>query len=465
MRARFRRWRHSAQRPFRPVRSRLTLLATTLVTLALAIAAVILTVALHEILLGQADAATRARATQIADIVRSDGIDGVEPELLAPTRNVDIIQIVDAQGRIRLSNQHPTGTPLGSPVAAGDQRVIDGAHTSPGGTEYRATLIGLATARDGALTVEVGASERVINWLVLVVALMCCIVFPVIVVGIAWLTYMLVGRALGPVEAIRQQVHDISGGTVDGRVPVPSTEDEIATLAQTMNGMLDRVEAARRQQVRFVNDASHELNSPLTTVVGLLDLAQHTRRPVDLSTVDTVLLPEAQRLQQMVADLVLLARVDEGGLQLHREPVDLDAVVSDEVNRVEALTGMSVEATVGVARVDGDHDKIVRAVRNVADNAVRHTRDRLAITMSVDDNRQVVRIDVADNGSGVPDQDKERVRERFVRLDSARQRSSGGSGLGLAIVDEIMRAHGGRLVIGDAPGGGTVVSLIFPLLP
>ncbi len=449
----------------RPVRNRLTLLATALVTVALAIAAVVLVLAIHHVLLHVADTSTAARAKAIADVVRDDGIEGVESSLLMPTRNVDIVQVIDEQGHVQVTNGPAGSRPLSTPVAPGSQEVIDGGRPTPSSPEYRATVVGIATQNDGTVTIVVGASEREINWLVLVVGLMCCIVFPLIVIGMAVLTYYFVGRALEPVEQIRRQVDDISGGELDRRVPVPATGDEIATLATTMNAMLDRIDAARTQQMRFVNDASHELNAPLTTLVGLLDLASSKKQVIDTETVDTVMMPEALRLQGMVADLLLLARADEHGVPLRVSDVDLDEIVSAEVTRLEALGSHHIGAHIVAARVRGDREKLARALRNIADNAARHTRDRLDFEMSVSDDRTRVTVTVADNGAGIPDVDKPRVLQRFVRLDTTRNRSSGGSGLGLAIVEEIIRAHHGQVVITDTPGGGATIGFTLPMTP
>lgn len=465
MRFPVRQWLTSIRRRTQPVRVRLTLLATTLVTVALTIAAVILVVVIHQVLLHVADVATASRAHQISDALGTEGVAGLDTALLTPTRNVDLVQVIDAQHRVRATSSATVTMPLAQPVAPGRQVTLDGVITVPGGPEYRATSLGVDSARDGPLTIVVGAAERPIDWLVLVVGIMCCIVFPLIVIGMALLTYYSMGRALQPVEGIRRQVDDISGGDLDQRVPVPGTGDEIAELATTMNAMLDRIDTARTQQMRFVNDASHELNSPLTTLVGLLDLAAATRQPIDPDTIDTVMMPEAVRLQTMVADLLLLARADEKGVPLRLTDVDLDEIVSAEVTRLEALGRLHITAEIVAVRVRGDGDKIARALRNIADNAARHTRDRLDFTMVLSEDGTMVTVTIADNGPGVSDVDKDRVRQRFVRLDTARERASGGSGLGLAIVEEIVRAHQGDLVITDTPDGGATVGLRLPVHP
>lgn len=446
----------------RPVRVRLTLLATALVSLALAVAAIILVLLIHQVLMRSAERETAARAHEIAGVVAEEGVTGLDGTALSLNGNVDIVQIVDASGHIRATSSDSSTAALAPGVPVGTESVVDGATTVPSGPEYRATVLGVSTP-DGPMSIEVGVLERPIDWLVLIVGLMCCIVFPVIVIGMAVLTHYFVGRALAPVENVRRQVDQITGEGLHHRIPVPPTGDEIATLATTMNKMLDRIDTARTQQMRFVNDASHELNSPLTTLIGLLDLARVTGRPVTPDTVDAVMLPEAHRLQSMVADLLLLARADESGVPLRISDVDLDEVVSDEVARLEALGHDRIEVRIVAVRVRGDAEKLSRALRNIADNAARHTRDRLTFTMELSETGDEVSVTVADDGPGIADADKSRVVERFVRLDTARERMRGGSGLGLAIVAEIVRAHQGRVLIADAPGGGATIGFILPV--
>lgn len=438
------------------------MLATTLVTAALAFAAVVLVLAIHQVLLHSADIATGSRAHQIADVVAHDGVTGVDAALLSPTRNVDIVQIVDSDGHVRVTSRKDITSPVGRGVPVGTSVIVDGAKTSSDGPEYRATLLGVETP-DGPVTIEVGALERPIDWLVLIVGLMCCIVFPIIVIGMALLTHYFVGRALKPVDEIRRQVDEISGGDLHQRVPVPSTGDEIATLATTMNEMLDRIDTARTRQMQFVNNASHELNSPLTTLVGLLDLSSNTGQHIDPETIDTVMMPEALRLQSLVSDLLLLARADESGIPLRPTDVDLDEIVSAEVARLETLSGHRIDARIIAVRVHGDAEKLSRALRNIADNAVRHTRDNVTLAMDLVDDGHRVAISVADSGAGIPDGDKDRVLERFVRLDTSRERGRGGSGLGLAIVSEIVRAHGGEVTVTDTPGGGATIGFVLPV--
>lgn len=445
---------------FRSVRARTTLLATGLVTLALAVAAIAMLLSVKYLLSQDVDTATATRATQVATALENTPAGELDRALLLSSPEVGVVQVIDADGRIVVTNEARYSTPLTSPLPPGRSSVIDGAHADAGDDEYRVTAMGVRTP-EGALTVAAGAAEGPLNRLIAIVAIASCILFPLIVIGMAILTYQLTGRALGPVRNIRAEVDEISGGDLSRRVLVPDSADEIAELAITMNRMLERLETARQRQLQFVNDASHELNSPLTTLVGLLDLAHTTQTPIDAQTAGTVMLPDALRLQKMVADMLLLARTDDGGLPLTRTEVDLDDIVAAEASRLRALTDLRITARIEPARVDADHDKIVRALRNLADNAVRHARDTVSLTMSVDPGS--VTVLVGDDGEGIDDSDKDHVFDRFVRLDDARSRSAGGSGLGLAIVAEIVLAHTGTVLITDGDDGGAVVGFTLPL--
>lgn len=442
---------------------RLTLVATGLVMIALAIAAVVMVEALHHVLLRNADAETSARAEQIAGSIRTErGPAGIDQSQLATSKNVAAIQITDASGAIRVTNNPMYSRPLAPPLEAGHRLTVHGARATDTDQEFQATALGVGTA-NGTFTVQVGAEEAPINATVAALGVLCSIVFPFIVIGMAILTYVFVGRALRPVDDIRVRVEEITGGDLDQQVPVPATADEIAALARTMNEMLHRIALSRQRQLQFVNDASHELNSPLTTIVGLLDLSSTTCQPIDADTVDSVLLPDALRLQRMVADLLILARADESGIPLRVDDVDLDEIVNTEAVRLDAVTTHTVDVSLKATRVSGDADKLARALRNVVDNAMRYAVSRIAIRMDVDDDRHTVSVTVSDDGPGIPDGEKSRVTDRFVRLDTSRQRGSGGSGLGLSIVTEIVRAHGGVVVIEDSDHGGASVGFRLPL--
>jgi signal transduction histidine kinase len=245
------------------------------------------------------------------------------------------------------------------------------------------------------------------------------------------------------------------------RVPVPTHRDEIFNLATTMNAMLTRIESGHAAQRRFVADASHELRSPLTTVISALEVGVAHPELLDDRLVAGTLLPEAHRMQALVDDLLLLARADEQGLDLQRADTDLDDLAAAEVARLQRDTALDVRADLAPTRLAGDPNALSQVLRNLFDNAARHALSRVEVTVRPEHGQACLA--VADDGPGIPPADRARVFDRFVRLDTDRARSSGGTGLGLAIVDEIVAAHGGNVRITDRNGCGAVVVVQLPL--
>ncbi|MET9199288.1 HAMP domain-containing sensor histidine kinase [Gordonia sp. NPDC003585] len=454
------------------VRTRLTIVGAGLLTVALAIAGAVVLLVLYRALTSSADAATSTRVAEVAEAVSAAA--GIEPALMSHTESIDVVQVIDSTGAVvAASSGDRHEEALVAPLTAGERRTeVDAAF--PGSpTEYRVTVQGVATPDGRTLTIVAGAAEGPIHATVWTVFAVLSVVFPIIMVAAVVATNQLVGRTLRPVESIRAEVADISRSGQARRVHVPSTEDEIATLATTMNEMLDALAFAREQQLRFVGDSSHELRSPLVTILGLLELSRRTGEPIDANTVSTLLLPEAFRLRDLVDDMLLLARADEHGLTPDIEEVDLDDLVNDEVARLDLTTDLTITATIVPARLLGDRNQLARVLRNLCDNAARHARTSVDLTMTSDP--QVATVAVTDDGPGIPDADRSHVFDRFVRLDPTRSRSAGGTGeggtgaggtgLGLSIVDEIVRAHRGTVTVADSDGGGATMMVSLPKPP
>ena len=281
---------------------------------------------------------------------------------------------------------------------------------------------------------------------------------------VALTTWKLVGRALAPMDAIRAEVDEISANEMHRRVPAPGGTDEVARLASTMNRMLERLEIAQRRQQQFVSDASHELRSPVASIREQAEVA--LAHPERVTTADLAehVLAEDLRVQRLVEDLLLLARADEQTLRLKRRPVDLDDLVFEVAQRLRAGSTLRIDTTdVSAARVLGDAPGLRRVVANLAENAQRHARTRVAFSLVATDHTVVLAVD--DDGAGIPSEDRARVFERFVRLDDARARDLGGSGLGLAIVAQVVGAHGGSVAIVDGARGGTRVEVRLEAAP
>ncbi|HEV8298513.1 MAG TPA: ATP-binding protein [Acidimicrobiales bacterium] len=281
---------------------------------------------------------------------------------------------------------------------------------------------------------------------------------PLLIAALGVVTWLLVGRALRPVAAITSEVEEITHTTMHRRVPEPGSRDEIGRLARTMNEMLDRLENASERQRAFVSDASHELRTPVTSVQTALEVGI---RSGDLERAARSALEANRRLQTVVTDLLDLARLDDTTAPAPKATtVDLEEVVLEEV----AANGDPRIDTANVlgGRVSGNRDQLARLVRNLIDNATRHARERIAISVAADEGAGRVELAVTDDGPGIPAHERGRVFERFVRLDEDRGRSGGGSGLGLAIVRRIAEQHGGMVAATDAPGRGACLVVQLP---
>ncbi|MFI5931758.1 ATP-binding protein [Actinoplanes sp. NPDC051494] len=283
---------------------------------------------------------------------------------------------------------------------------------------------------------------------------------PLLVLLVGGTTWVLVSRALAPVERIRREVEEITGDRLDRRVPEPASRDEIGRLARTMNQMLTRLQDSRDRQREFVADASHELRSPVASIRQVAEVARaHPAALPDGELAETVL-EESGRLQRLVEQLLLLTRADDGGAARVHQDVDVDDLAFAEARRV-ARTGLVVDtAGVGAGRARGDAASLGQVVRNLADNAARHAVAAMAVGVRAADGW--VELTVDDDGPGIAEDQRERVFERFVRLDEARARDAGGSGLGLAIVREIVTAHAGTVAVSRSALGGARFTVRIP---
>ncbi|KRV49508.1 histidine kinase [Wenjunlia vitaminophila] len=288
---------------------------------------------------------------------------------------------------------------------------------------------------------------------------------PVLLVVVAAVTWLVTGRSLRPVEAIRAEMAEIRASDLSRRVPEPRSRDEVARLARTTNETLAALEDAVERQRRFVADASHELRSPIASLRTQLEVATAHPR---LLVVDDVL-ADVVRLQGLASDLLLLARLDAGE-RPGGTRVDLAAMVREELAQRHRTDRVPVVeypeeppggwAATGGVEVVGSRGQLARVLANLLDNAQRHAASEVGVTLRRDG--RWVALQVADDGPGVPEDQRERVFERFVRLDDARSRDDGGAGLGLAIARDVAVRHGGSLSVRRAPSGGALFELLLP---
>jgi signal transduction histidine kinase len=274
--------------------------------------------------------------------------------------------------------------------------------------------------------------------------------------------YWVAGTALRPVESMRRRAAEISASGPEERLPLPEAKDELRRLGETLNEMLGRLEAALERERRFVDDASHELRTPLTLHKTELELAlRYGRSELELRAAIASAGEEIDRLIQLAEDLLVVARSDKGQLAVTRERVQVGELLSTVGDRFRARVEQSnrplvVDGADGAVR--GDRIRLEQALTSMVDNALRYGEGEVRLWSRR--NGGTVELHVSDAGPGFPPEFIERAFERFSRADAARAR--GGTGLGLAIVETIARAHGGRGVAANAPGGGADVWIEVP---
>jgi signal transduction histidine kinase len=296
---------------------------------------------------------------------------------------------------------------------------------------------------------DVEQSQRVLRMTLL-------LAYTPLVVVMAMIAWRVIGSTLKPVETLRSGAARISGSDQNERLAVPESADEIRALALTLNDMLDRLAAARGRQRAFVADAAHELRSPLTSMRTQLEVAQHLGEGGDL-TAD--LLADVARLSTLVEDLLLLARAgsDTNDLPV-RESIDVRALMAASAERyagarvpVSVADGSAVYANV-------NSDELRRVLANLVDNAVRYADSNVVLSVRAERGGSV--LSVVDDGPGIPPEERDRVFERFARLDEARDRDAGGTGLGLPIVRELLRRSDGSISLQDNPSGPGLAAVV-----
>ncbi len=373
------------------------------------------------------------------------------PPTAEPTRDSDSDDLGDVVWQIfssdhqLLASSQPLPTNL--PIDDDTQRLkLSGSHHS------FLVVSKKVTGHEGSYYIVVALSREPITDALDALVLPLSIGIPTLIFVVALTTWLVVGKALKPVESIRREVAQISDHDLDRRVPQPDTGDEVSRLAATMNQMLDRLEKAQQRQRQFVADASHELRSPLASIKQYVEVAKLHPDAVPPGELVDAVLEESTRMQALITQLLMLARLDDGELGLKLVDVDLDDLAFEAAARAR-LAGFEIDTRgVKAARVQADPLSLRQVIDNLVDNACRFAKHTVAI--SITEHNGTVKLVVDDDGPGIPEADRTRIFERFIRLDSARSRQTGGTGLGLAIVRELLAHHDGTVSVADSPTGG-----------
>ncbi len=448
----------------RGIRLRTTVAATIVVAVALLGASTALVVLQRQQLIDGLTEVAKKQADIIAGEIVEGGVEEVDVDTFnATVGDAALLQILDPDGTVLLATDDDYATqPFTSTTPVAGESLEYTVDSLPDAAEPFVIVVSSLETTNGLVRVVTAQSLQSVQDATRVLVTLLGVGVPMVIAVVAATAYAFVGRALAPVEAIRRRVDGVSTADQGARVPVPDSGDEIARLAETMNSMLARLQAAATAQHRFVADASHELRTPLTTIRTTTELAARHPEALEPQRATDVVLTETRRLERLVSDLLLLARSDEHGLIMHPEDVDLDDIVTGEIARLRADGVVKVVVGVVSVRVNGDGQHLLRAVRNLMDNAARFADTTVEVRLHTADGMAL--LDISDDGPGIPEAEWERVFERFVRLDDSRERRTGGTGLGLAITRQIALAHGGGVhVMPSEHGKGTRLRLTLPL--
>lgn len=388
------------------------------------------------------------------------------------------IRILDNQGTVLVDSQ-PAGQPAeldGDPLVAQALAGQSASRVDESEGDQPAMHLALPVELEGRIVAVVYLSQPLRDVAAVLYDLRNrWLLSTAIAVVLAGIVGLLLSRAIAwPVRRLTTAARGVAQGQLEQEVPVTS-RDELGQLSQTFNEMTARLRAARQMQVDFVANVSHELRTPLTSIKGLVETLRagavddYTVRDDFLATVEQ----ETDRLIRLVNDLLLLSRVDSAALTLKREAIELAPLLQTVIDRLtpqaEAkglILRLEIDATTPPAWVD--RDRLEQVLVNLLDNALKYSPPGGRVTVRVRRaEEQAVRVEVQDEGIGIPPEALARIGERFYRADKARARvgGGGGSGLGLAIARSLVEAHGGRLWLESEEGRGTVVTLALPTKP
>jgi signal transduction histidine kinase len=437
------------------LRARLLALGVAGVAMALALGSLVLYAVLTITLNRALDDGALATARTVSAMVSHNAV----PNPL-PVSGSQVVQVVDSFDAVESASMTADRlTPLLRPpelakALAGERISIPGARAGLSGTMRAIALNASQSPASRAIIVavpvtDIEQAQRVLRNTLL-------LAYPPLVFVMALIAWRVIGSTLRPVETLRSGAARISGSDQDERLEVPESADEIRALALTLNDMLDRLAAARGRQRAFVADAAHELRSPLTSMRTQLEVAQRLGEGGELAA---DLLADVDRLSALVEDLLLLARA--GSDTRHppvREPVEVRSLLVATAGR---YAGARVPVSVADGRpvhADVNSEELRRALANLVDNAVRHASSKVVLAVRADSAGAV--LTVVDDGPGIPREERERVFERFARLDDARDRDAGGTGLGLPIVRELLRRSDSSVSLQNNPNGPGLAAVV-----
>lgn len=441
------------------LRTRMLIISSLAVALVLAVGGVLLLALLRAELIDSADDAGEDTALSISKLAER----GTLPPELASTEEVAAAVQVVKGGEVVSATTNVIGSrPLHMAELEPGDTFITQRETLPFDDDgpFRVVALGTETPT-GDATVYVAVDIEDVSEVVSVAGKVGSAGLVALVIVLGAVLWVVIGRTLAPVAAIRERADAITGSELHQRVPEPVGRDEISDLARTINEMLGRLESSAKRQEAFVADAAHELRSPIASLQARLEAELLSPRATTDDRITQDLLRETIRMARLVDHLLLLARSDAGTIGADKVPVDLEEVVLESVTSAgESAIPITTEQVEPV-QVMGQPALLEHVVSNLLDNAGRFADSSIQVSLNANDQHAILTVD--DDGPGIPEHMREDVLNRFVRVDESRERGTGGAGLGLAIVSEIVHVHSGEIVISDSPAGGARVRVMLPM--
>ncbi|MGW0199765.1 sensor histidine kinase [Nonomuraea sp. NPDC003201] len=435
----------------RSLRGRVTLIATAVAALVLIPVAVAGVITARSLMTASVFRDTRDTAERIAYEMRGGALP-MGAAIPVPNPPVDLIQVVGPNGQILASSDAARNLPPLSDIRpTPENRVVSVMNCLP--TEcIHVTAVRVSMFADSPVVYAGRSTPDLLANRGLEVVVFIEVG---VLIGLAsWATWLVTGRALRPVATMRAELDAVHAGDLSRRVTQPPGADEVSQLARSVNGTLARLERSAQQQRQFASDASHELRTPIAGLRAQLESAQLYPDDTDVEALVDSALRDTDRLEAIITDLLLLARIGSR-VDVVKERVDLAELVRQELSVRCDKVPVHVELTEGVV-VEGVRLQLARVLTNLLDNAQRHAEHTVQVEVRREGEHTAL-LAVENDGVEIAEEDRERIFQRFTRLDAARSRDAGGTGLGLAIARDVVVAHGGQITVEDRVGGARFV--------
>jgi len=439
------------------VRTRMVVSACAIVAITLAFGGALLVYSQRTSLIDGITTNAELRADDIAATLAKETLPS---QLAVPREDESLIQILDQSGAVVASSSNIEGESALFVMTVPEVGFIHFTTHNVAVADNSFRIVARqVNSPTGVFTIYVGYSLESVDQSVRSLTALLLIGLPLLVFVVGLITWLTTTRALKPIETMRRDVEAMTADKLNERVTVPVPNDEVRRLALTMNDLIDRIEQAQRLQNQFVENASHELRSPLASLRAQLEVLRPNASETENSTTREHLLSETVRLQLLIDDLLDAAQISRSR-NIPKGIVDLDDVIFDVVQRIRVTTRHTINlSNVSAGQVRADRRQMERLVTNLVDNAVRHCVSAVSLGLTEIDSHVV--LTVADDGLGIPQADRQRIFDRFERIDDGRSRREGGFGLGLAMVASIARIHDATVAVADNNPGAKFV-VMFP---